>query len=777
MKKILIGFFLISSLYFGLRSSHAPLSESIPWSTAFYDGGGALLRLTLSKDQKYRVFTPLSEFPESMVQTILFKEDRHFRYHWGINPFSVIRAAVKTYFIGGRRIGGSTISMQVARLMSQSPSKSFSGKLKQMGHALWLETLYSKNEILEAYLNLLPYGSNVEGVGTASLIYFEKKPSRLNTPEIFTLAVIPQSPKYRTVGMRGEIASSHQLLKARDELYDLYAKENQIHSDERLSLNLPFKMKGTKDLPFLAPHFVEDLMLSQSSANSSQKEIHTTLKKRTQHLLEKKISAYVDRHNHLGVYNAAAILVDWTTNEVKASVGSKDYFNDTISGQVNAAKSYRSPGSTLKPFAYALAFDQGLAHGQSLLKDAPATYAGFDPENFDRDFQGPITVEQALIRSRNLPAVQITAELKNPNFYDFLKNLGIKKMQSPEYYGLSTILGGIEVTMEDLARMYSMFPNMGELRKLRKLKSDPVLSEGQFFTPEASFLVLDILKKMPRPGSAGGSQWSKENRDVYWKTGTSQAFRDAWTVGIVGKYVLAVWVGNFDSTPNPAFIGKEIAAPLFFEIIDGLQATGKINSPIRFPANLNIKNVKVCSLSGQAPGPNCRQTKDTWFIPGKSPIAVCDIHREIMVDPKTGLRLCNQLESNSKKEVFEFWPSDLLRLFKQAGLARARPPRWDPRCGIGTKASVGKAPKIISPKKGISYSIRAIGNRHQEIALTAIAEADVKETFWFVDDAFVGKAKPGSEIFWHARAGSHEVRVVDDQGRSDHHELVVEVVN
>lgn len=774
MKKSLIFFLLIFLVFEGFQKAHAPLSSTISWSTAIEDENGELLRLTLSKDEKYRFFTPLHNYPKNMVDAIVFKEDRHFRYHWGVNPISILRAAVKTYGVGGRRIGGSTISMQVARLLSQSPSKSFYGKLKQIGSAIWLECIYSKDEILEAYLNLLPYGSNVEGAGTASLIYFEKKPMRLNMPEIFTLAVIPQSPKLRSVGLRGEISATHQLMKARDELLALYGLSFAISEQDRLSFKVPFKMKGTKELPFLAPHFVEDIL---GDKKNREKEIVTTLTKKIQTQLETKIAKYVERHAHLGVYNATAMLVDWTNLEVKAIVGSKDYFNDEISGQVNGTKAYRSPGSTLKPFAYALAMDQGLVHGQSLLKDAPATYSGFDPENFDKDFQGPISVEQALIRSRNLPAVQITAELKKPSFYQFLKNNNIQNMKAPEFYGLSIILGGIEVTMEDLVQMYAIFPNLGEKRKLRKLKSDVSVLEGNFLTHEASFMILDILKKTPRPSNSGGSPWAKESLDVYWKTGTSQGFRDAWTVGIAGKYILAVWVGNFDGQSNPAFIGKDIAAPLFFEVIDGLRTTERFHAPLRFPLSINVKKVKVCALSGQIPGKHCHHTKETWFKPGTSPIATCDIHREISVHKKTGYRLCNQFEAEGQKRIFEFWPSDLLRIFKQAGLSRMSPPKWDPRCHLDELATNGSAPKIQSPKQDVVYSIRAVADAFQEIAFSAIADADVRETFWFVDEAFIGKSKPGNEVFWTAKSGIHRVSVVDDQGRSDHRELRVEVVN
>lgn len=774
LKSTVLIFFSVLILLTGLRFFREPLVNTISWSSIIADENGDLLRVTLSQDEKYRIYTRLSDFPKAVIDMILFKEDRFFYMHWGVNPISILRAALTTYGFGGRRLGGSTISMQLARLLKKSSSKSLTGKIKQLGGALWLEILYSKDEILEAYLNLLPYGANIEGLGTASLVYFEKKPTRLNSTEILTLAVIPQSPKNRSLGLQGNLVGPHQLMKARSSLLNRLVQGGLVSEQDHLNFQVPFRMKGLKDLPFLAPHFVEDVLTDPRRAGV---ESLTTLNRGVQFLIEKKITRYVDRHRALGVENATALLLDWTRDEIKAVVGSKDYFNDRISGQVNGTKSYRSPGSTLKPLAYVLAMDQGLIHGSSLLKDAPAFYAGFDPENFDREFEGPISADQALIRSRNLPAVQVVSELKNPDFYQFLLDQGIQNMKPPEHYGFSTILGGLEVTMEDLVKMYAMIPNLGERRSLRKLKTDPIKTEGRHFSPEASFLILDILKKMPRPSTSGGSPWSKDNLEVYWKTGTSQGFRDAWTIGIAGQYVLAVWVGNFDGKSNPAFVGKDIAAPLFFEIIDGLKSTEHLQNLIRPSKDFNVKKVQVCALSGAVPGPHCRHTKETWFIPGKSPISNCEIHREIMIDPRTGKRLCNQLALNGKKQVFEFWPTDLLKIFKLAGMARLNPPPWDPRCLVKDLATEGIPPKIISPKKNLVYSIRALGEANREIAFSAIVDADVRETYWFVNESFIGKSISGQDIFWSAKSGSHQVRVVDDQGRSDRQSLVVEVVN
>lgn len=743
------------------RVTRRPLRERVSWSNAVYAERGELLRLTLSRDDKYRLFVPLHEFPASFRDAVLFKEDRYFEWHVGVNPLAVVRAAWLTFVAGGRRIGGSTISMQLARLLSGVPSRTLLGKARQVGFALWLEAMYAKEEILEAYLNLLPYGSNVEGAATASLIYFGKAPARLNLPEALTLAVIPQSPALRTVGTRGEIAKTARLMTARDQLFDALLAGGRVSAEDRASLALPFRMRGTRDLPFAAPHFVDWVLARGGGA--------TTLDLRAQRVLEARLRAYVKRQHAAGVNNAAALLVDWTTHEVKAMVGSVDFFDGSSGGQVNGTLAPRSPGSTLKPFVYALGFDQGLIHPQSLLKDAPTAFGGYDPENFDRDFQGPVTAEDALAHSRNVPAVQVASDLKRPDLYTFLKSVGVALPRPAEHYGLSPVLGGAEVTMFDLARLYAMLPNGGALASLKSRAGETSLAQGAPITPEASFMVLDILGRVPRPPAAGGSAWSRSPLKAHWKTGTSHGFRDAWTVGVLGRYVLAVWLGNFDGAGNPAFIGRDLAAPLFFELAEALPHS---DVPFRF-ADLNVKRVRVCAVSGRLPGAHCRQQRETWFIPGRSPIATCDIHREILVDAQTGYRLCQS--GGGVPRVYEFWPSDLQRVFIQARLARVAPPAWDPRCRLDDLGGRGAPPRITSPRTQVTYSLRA-GAEAPSIALNAVSDGDVRETFWFIDNAFVGRGRPRESLFWTARPGRHLVRVVDDQGRSDSRDLQVQVV-
>jgi penicillin-binding protein 1C len=740
-----------------------PLSEWYGSSTAVYDAQGRLLRLTLADDGQYRLWTPMDRISPLVVDATLLYEDRHFYHHFAFNPFSLARAAWSTYAGGGRRIGGSTITMQLARRLWNIPSHTAWGKLRQIGRALQLELRYSKKEILEAYLNFVPYGGNVEGVGAASEIYFGKPAQKLVLPEALTIAVIPQSPARRAP--RG--GHSDALETARAALYDAWAQKHpEARKDEAL-MKLPVVMHEPSDLPFLAPHFVEAVL-----ADRRQPSITTTLDLSLQKLLERHIHGYIARNGRFGLKNAVAMLVDARDMQVKALVGSADFRDESISGQVNGALAKRSPGSTLKPFVYALGIEQGVIHPQTMLKDAPLAFAAYSPENFDGRYVGPLTAKDALIRSRNIPALSVAARLNRPSLYDFLKLAGVSRLAPESHYGLGLVLGAGEVTMEELVTMYAALANRGVVHALRYRADDAADAGTRLLTEEASFMVLDMLKDNPRPDKSRVEDIGRGRLPVYWKTGTSYGFRDAWSVGVFGPYVLAVWVGNFSGEGNPAFVGVQAAAPLFFQIVDSMQAQVRDLPDLPLTPPRTVKRVSVCAVSGQLPSANCPHQKPTWFLPGRSPIDVCQIHRQVVIDDRTGKRACAPYRGPTHTEVFEVWPSDMLALFTQAGLPRTQVPPPAAGCAEGD-AAPGVAPRITSPMRGVTYTLQH-AKATESIPLRATTDGDAHEVFWFVDETFVGKARSGAPLFWTARPGTYVVRAVDDRSRSDARELKVE---
>ena len=741
----------------------SPILARTPSSVAVYDRHQHLLRLTLASDEQYRLLLPLAEVSPAFGEAVSLYEDRWFRWHPGFNPWSLVRAAYTTA-TGQRRMGGSTITMQLARRLYHLDTRTVPGKLKQIARAAQLELLYTKDEILEAYVNLSPYGSNIEGVAAASLIYFGKRAGKLTLEETLTLAVIPQNPLHRN-------PSQPELTQARDRLFDVWCERHPEARREAALLRLPVQVRSTRNLPFAAPHFV----MGTLATHPTEPELVTTLDLRLQRLMERHVRAYVERQKRVGVTNAAAMLVDTRDMGVKDAVGSADFFDDTIAGQVNALTAKRSPGSTLKPFIYALAIDQGMIHPLTVLKDGAQSFGSFTPENFDGRFIGPLTATEALNRSRNLPAVALAAKLEKPGLYDFLRTAGVSRLAPENHYGLALVLGGGEVTMEELVQMYAILANNGEAKPLRTLANEKPAKGDRLLSEEAAFMVLDMLAQNPRPDT-GVSSGMAATLPVHWKTGTSNGFRDAWTVGIFGPYVLAVWLGNFDNSPNPALVGIQMAAPLFFELVNSINTAqpGLHSRTLQQPPNLS--RVEVCAASGELPNVDCPQRAQTWFIPGKSPIRVSTLHRKLLIDNATGLIACPPYKTGrTHTEVFEFWPSDMLAIFHQAGLPRRVPPARGPRCANAADDS-GTPPQITSPLRAVTYTLRLSKADEQTVPLQATVDASATEVYWFAGEQYLGKAPRGRPLPWHpANPGHYVLRAVDDAGRSDLRDVTISI--
>jgi len=741
---------------------HRPLREMAPESTAIWSADGKLLRATLAADGQYRLWTPLSDMSPVLVDAFRLKEDRWFYWHPGVNPVSMIRAARSTWMGEGRQ-GASTLTMQLARLIYHLNTRSPGGKLRQSALALWLEARNSKRAILEAYLNLAPFGGNIQGVGAASRIYFGKPPSEIDLGEAITLAVVPQRPAARA----GRGVQQSGFRAARAQLASAWRNGRHPTDSERRELELAVLAQPGGAMPQLAPHFTDALLRANPSLSG---RVDTTLDAGLQRLVERQMDRYLNQFGERGIRNAAALLVDYRDMSAKSWVGSADYSNQEIHGQINGVLTPRSPGSTLKPFIYALAMDQGVLHPRTILRDAPTSFGPFTPENFDGTFIGPIPAEDALIRSRNVPAVWVATQLRQPDLYQFLQSAGVSGMKPESYYGLALALGGGEVTMEELAGLYAMLANRGVLQPIRVRQSEARRDGVRLLSPEASFIVLDMLRHNPRPGEDGSlappGRWP-----VAWKTGTSWGFRDAWSAGVVGPYILVVWIGDFEAQGNPSFVGAEAAAPLFFRIADAVNLE-RPDAAIQPPAPPpGVSRVAVCAASGDLPNKYCPQTVQTWYIPGKSPIRVSQLHRAVAIDTATGRASCPPYAANAtREEVFEFWPSDMMKLFREAGMPRRKAPAM-PDCAADDP---GGAPRIATPLRGVTYTLR-----HKPgagvIPLEASAGAGVDSVFWFDGAALIARSpvSRGAVPWTPVADGMHLIRAIDDRGRTAERDVAI----
>lgn len=738
------------------------------FSRVFTDRNGRLLRVTLTGDERYRIYVPLSRIPSAMQEATLLYEDRAFYRHPGVNPLALARA-VAGMAAGGRRMGGSTITMQLARLTDGLNTTTVSGKLRQMWRALVLERHYNKREILEAYLNLAPYGGNVEGVGAAARVWFGKDAFRLTLPEIMALVPVPQHPAARNpLASQGKALSAARLR--------LNALWKEAHPDASgggdIFAELPLAVSGPGDLPSEAPHAVVGLLAREAELPAPDRDgaIATTLDLPLQRLVERTLRRGTARGRLWGMRNAAAVLLDWRSGEIRALAGSADFFDASIHGQVDGTMARRSPGSTLKPFVYALALEQGLIHPLTLLADTPRSFRGYEPENADGAFRGPVSARDALLASRNIPAIALAGRLNPPGLYGFLRQAGVEFSESAEHYGLALVLGGAEVSMRELAGLYAILPNRGLWRAPRLLPGGTDAAAEPLLSPEAAFVALDMLRA-PSPFGSGGAI-------TYWKTGTSNGQRDAWTAGVFGPYVLVVWVGNFDGEPNPGFTGLHAASPLFFDIARALAAREPMPDwPRADREGLNLTRIPVCTATGDVNTALCAGTlggvAETWFIPGVSPIQDSGILREILVDRETGLRQCRDMPGRTERVVWEFWPADLRRLFRQAGIHKPPAPPFAPECRSGGPAP-GRPPAISSPRPGVVYN-RSL-SRPGAIPLLADTDADADFVFWFAGTRFLGRSGADEPLLWNPDPGVTELTAVDDLGRAASLRVPVETV-
>lgn len=747
-----------------------PLLSDTHFGRAYFDRNGNLMRITLSADDKYRLFTPLSDISEYVQRATILYEDKYFKFHPGVNPVALVRAAKNYFTSGARPVGASTITMQVARIKYDLDTRKIPGKLIQIAAAIYIDLFYSKDEILEAYLNLAPYGGNIESIGAASLIYFGKPARDLTKIEAITLSTIPQNPTKRGLNTDAGLAN---IMNMRGDLVRRWIDINSTDAGLETLANMPLNVRTTRDLPFYAPHFI-NYEISQrrnywNDLGARDSVVNTTLDLNLQRAMERTLQNQINSRAHLGIHNAAAILVNYKTMETLAYIGSANYFDKSIYGENDGVHARRSPGSTLKPLIYATAVDMGYIHGMTLLKDAKINFGVYAPENADSEFYGPVLARDALTHSRNIPAINLLRKIGTRNFYNILAASGVTNLKSPEWYGISVALGGAEVSMFELADIYATMANLGMRYDIITNTDTPRGDGKQILTPEAFFITLDMLARQSTPTkNIPFARKQTETLRHYWKTGTSSSFRDAWTAGIFGDFVLVVWVGNFDGTPNNAFSGAKAAAPIYFSLADTVEKYYATNgAPLHnnnfMRDNLNISEIEMCDGVGGLAGKYCPKTVRAYFIPGKSPIETSSVYRAVPIDNATGLRACTYDAATTHMAVFEFWDAEYLDMFRRAGITRNTPPPFMPGCDLDDIVETRAAPVITSPLDGTRAVIVSDKN-HETVAFQAVSDMATAKIFWFLDDEMIGTTLSGQTFTHHVSIGTHTVRITDEMG-------------
>jgi len=732
-----------------------------PSSTVVLDRDGRMLRAFLAPDQMWRIRVSANEISPSLKTAAIAYEDKYFYWHFGINPFSVTRAAIANLRAGKIVRGGSTLTMQVARMM-EPKERTFLNKLKEAFRAAQLEVHYSKEEILTLYFNRAPYGGNIVGVGAAAYFYFNKSAPQLSLGEAALLAAIPNSPNLLRPDFNPAAAQ-----KARDKVLRLLARAGRItpqRCDEARSEALPEKRYA---LPFMVPHLAAKL----SQVYPQTERLETTIDGNIQSLAQTILQTQLRPWRGQGIGNGAVVVIDNQSQSVLALVGSYDFFDEANAGQVNGALAPRSPGSALKPFIYALGLEHGVITPQSLLDDVPVDYAGYQPVNYDEKYHGAVTVEEALIHSLNVPAVNLYARLGEKGIYEFLKEAGISTLpHDKNYYGLSLILGGCEVTLLELTNLYAGLANAGSFRPYRLLQDQPPAEGKRLFSAGTSFILTEMLSKLRRPDLPKVWETSINLPKVAWKTGTSYGHRDAWSLGYTPQYTIGVWVGNFDGRGAPALVGAETAAPILFALFEAL---AKPSENRWFVQPEIVERRQVCSVSGMPAAEFCVSRKDELFLPGVSPQYPCTIHRLVWLDRKTGQRLCAHCRIGRAyvEKIFEHWPPEIATWMKRNGYPIAAIPGHYSRC---SKIVSGNGPVIHSPAAGAAYQIRpGVDLKYQKILLDASVSNQTKKIYWFMNRRLIFSGQPTAKVFITPAPGKHTLICMDDEGRASEVELVI----
>jgi len=553
------------------------LEEAKATSVTVVDRKGRLLRAFTTSEGNWRLPLDPKDVDPHYLKMLFAFEDKRFYSHHGVDPKAVVRAVLQMVRHGRIVSGGSTLTMQVSRLLDGKHERTPNGKLRQMARAVELERTLSKTEILKLYLRLAPFGGNLEGVRAASLAYFGKEPQRLSLGQAALLVALPQSPEQRRLDRFPEAAK-----RARDRVLQRAVAAHVITAADAEKAKREKVPVARFGFPMFAPHLTE----AEVAAHPKEQTIKLTLDRNLQGSLEKLVA----EHARLigDKVSAAVIVANHQTGEILAEVGSPGYMDAERQGAVDMATAIRSPGSTLKPFIYGLAFEAGLAHPETLIDDRPTRFGTYAPKNFDENFHGTVTIREALEQSYNIPAVRVLARVGPGKLVGRFRRAGVNaRFPDKSEPTLAMALGGTGLTLEEMTQLYASLARGGDsitlvhrlderARAMAATRVKPLVNAHRLMSPLAAWYVTDVLKDAPPPPNAKGGRFA-------YKTGTSYGYRDAWAIGYDGKYVVAAWVGRPDNSSVPGILGRTAAAPILF---DAFQRISEKRAPLQSaPAN------------------------------------------------------------------------------------------------------------------------------------------------------------------------------------------------
>lgn len=773
-KIVLLVILIILCGVWGLVRLPNPLFPA-GYSTVVLDEEDRFLRVFLNENEQWALPPVDDAIPHKLKQAVIYFEDKRFYYHPGIDPVAVGRAIIQNIKSGTIISGASTITMQVARL-SRSRERTLFNKFIEMIQAIKLELYYSKEEILGLYLTHAPYGGNIVGYRTASYRYFGKSPAEITWSQAATLAVLPNSPT-----LINPDTDSSKLKEKRNRLLQKLLEKKIINKKTYLLAIAEEIPRGQFAFPLQAPHLAEKLKYEYPG-----QVIKTTIDREIQSGINKIVSNYMSGLKERGIHNCAVLVVETKTREVKTYIGSNNYFDKEHGGNVDGVQMARSSGSILKPFLYGLAMDDGLIVPRSLLKDIPVNYGGYTPYNFNGKFEGVVRAKKALINSLNAPAVSLLDIYGVDKFYNFLKKAGVTTLfRTPDEYGLPLILGGAETSLWDLATLYTGLGNYGSFKKQKLVNrilnpeelnmnsftnkqdnySNYQQSKIQLISSGSSFLVLDILKELKRPGLEYFWEEYGSLDKIAWKTGTSYGHRDAWTIGVSPQWMIAVWTGNFNGEENKFLTGQEAAAPLFFHIFNYLNS---FKPGEWFPEPASLKNIKISSKTGyRLPEKALRMTDDLVKVKvsaSAKPLRYSPYEKIIYVNKNEREQVCSRCwQTGNYKKIFRLvYPQEVIYYLKQKrGIYYSLPPHRASCPAISDENPI----KFIYPGEGSTIFIpTGIDGKPQKIKFKIGHSYQNSILYWYLNQEYLGQTNNIHQKLITLASGKHNLHIVDNHG-------------
>lgn len=731
-----------------------PLKEVAPARVVVAEDGTPLWRFA-DAEGIWRYPVTIEEVSPRYLQALIQYEDRWFWEHPGVNPLSVLRAAWQDLRAGRVISGGSTLTMQVARLLDPHP-RTFGGKVRQLWRALQLEWHLDKRQILTLYLNRAPFGGTLQGIGAASWAYLGKPPQQLSYSEAALLAVLPQAPS-RLRPDRWALRAQ----AARDKVLARMAKQGvwspQVVKEARQEPVWLFP----RQMPQLAPLFSRRVL-----AQSRSEKVVTTLNASLQRQLEALALNWKSRLPPRS--SLAMIVVDHTNMKVRGWVGSADISDDSRFGHVDMVRAVRSPGSVLKPFIYGLAIDDGLIHPASLLQDVPRRFSDYRPGNFDSGFHGPVSMSDALLRSLNLPAVQVLEAYGPKQFAARLRNAGLPLiLPNGAEPNLSLILGGAGARLADITAAYSAFARHGQAGRLRMLAGDPLI-ERPLLSPGSAWIIRRIMTGEDRPLPDGSLP---SVVPLAWKTGTSYGYRDAWAIGINARYVIGIWTGRPDGTPVVGQFGFISAVPLLNQVSNMLlsgAASARNGLPVDpRPASVSIGS--ICWPGGQslaAGDSNCRRRLSTWLLDHSQPPTLLlpgqeglrGIRFPVWLDTQ-GLRVAPDCPG-AKETTLDVWPLPLEPWLPPSERRAARLPGASKTCPPMHQQDL--IPLTLSGVREGAIIKRLPGENQAALALQT--QGGEGRRWWFVNGQPTDNSGPNVTLSLE-KAGEYQLVVMDEAGQ------------